>query len=67
MRILSAATKKIIAERKASAVAELEAMGAERLKQEDSLGYTKSGWWLDRTFLGPLSDPEHCLRVVRGN
>lgn len=52
---------------KAAAETELLAMGAERLKAEDRFGDTKSGWWLDTVFLGPLADPEHCLRVVRGN
>lgn len=56
---------KVIA--KAQAVAELEAMGAERLKKENFHGETKSGWWLDTVFLGPVSDPVHCLNVVKGN
>jgi len=63
---MNADAKMTKAERKAEAVRELEAMGAERLKREDRFGDTKSGWWLDVVYLGPISDPEYCLRVVRG-
>lgn len=51
----------------AETTAELLEMGAELLKAEDRHGETKTGWWMDGVYLGPKSDPRHCLNVLRGN
>lgn len=53
-------------EQKQAAEKALVEMGAERLKAENRFGETKTGWWLDTVFLGPLSDPVYCLNVVKG-
>jgi len=58
--------KKINAKKEA-ATAALREKGAELLKQEDRFGETKSGWWLDGTFLAPASQPENALRVITGD
>jgi hypothetical protein len=42
---------------KAEAISKLEAAGAIRAKMEDRHGDTRSGWWMDGVFLGPVSDP----------
>jgi hypothetical protein len=50
--------------RKENAVAELIERGAENIKKEDRFGDTRSGWWMDQTFLG--KDPVVALEVLLG-
>jgi hypothetical protein len=50
--------------RKEIAVAELIERGAENIKKEDRFGDTRSGWWMDQTFLG--KDPVLALGVLLG-
>ncbi len=54
-------------DKKQKAAIQLEELGAVREKREDRFSDTKTGWWLDGVFLGPISDPVHCLNVVQGN
>ena len=44
----------------------LREMGAELLKQEDRMGETKTGWWMDGVYLAPTRDAEVALRVLNG-
>lgn len=48
------------------AVKKLIAMGATRAKKEDSLGDTKSGWWMDTVFLAPSNMAKLALQVLEG-
>lgn len=40
--------------------------GARHEKKEDFLGDTKSGWWMDQTFLAPYKMPQLALQVLEG-
>lgn len=46
------------------AMQQLKERGAENIKREDRFGETKSGWWLDETFLG--KDPLVAIQVLKG-
>lgn len=46
------------------AIKQLRERGAELLKKEDRFGDTRSGWWLDQTFLS--NDPLLALQIVLG-
>jgi hypothetical protein len=50
--------------RKENAAAELIERGAENIKKEDRFGDTRSGWWMDQTFLA--KDPVLALGVLLG-
>jgi hypothetical protein len=40
--------------------------GATHEKKEDFSGDTKSGWWMDQTFLAPYKMPQLALQVLEG-
>jgi hypothetical protein len=48
------------------AVQTLEDHGCVREKKEDREGRTRSGWWCDDCYLGPLSDPQLAVQMLLG-
>ncbi len=52
---------------KAEAIKRLIEMGATHEKKEDHFGDTKSGWWLDTSWLAPYGKPQDAIREIEGN
>jgi hypothetical protein len=51
---------------KKEAIEKLIEMGATKETKEDFLGDTKSGWWMDASFLAKSSDPNLALEALLG-
>jgi hypothetical protein len=51
---------------KQQAIQELINRGARHEKKETYDGETKSGWWMDTTFLAPYRMPELALQILLG-
>jgi hypothetical protein len=48
------------------AVKQLIEAGATHEKKETEQGETKSGWWMDTTWLAPYKMPQLALQILKG-